>query len=335
MKKKYFVLCILMFIIVKIYSITTPEELKGIWQGKDRILFIGDENEFSIILKLYYGWYYDYALEADVNLINKEKKNAASSSLPQNLTVSFNKIIENSTAYEITISSNNKPISCTPVAVINNELYLNFLIKPEKEFIAEKNILENKNNDNFLGYWQGINNNENIRISTRNNKNDIYSWYILDNAVYRLRFWKTDIKYENDSMAAFTDGENIFSINKHIFSGTQNYTCATGKSSRIRNVEKYSKYPNKIKIDSSERILVEGNPNFVKADASDREKLITIINEANKRRKQNPPPLFEEKEINWHWDLINELEKDNKIIQDVRERQKKFGNRDIKTNTKK
>ena len=39
----------------------TPEELQGIWQGDDRIVFFGSENQFSVILKLYYGWYYESA----------------------------------------------------------------------------------------------------------------------------------------------------------------------------------------------------------------------------------------------------------------------------------
>ena len=52
-----------------------------------------------------------------------------------------------------------------------------------------------------------------------------------------------------------------------------------------------------------------------------------IVEEANKKRKPAPPPLFPAEDLDWHWDLINQLEKGNKIIEKVRERQKKFGPR--------
>lgn len=52
-----------------------------------------------------------------------------------------------------------------------------------------------------------------------------------------------------------------------------------------------------------------------------------IVRQANSRRKPDPPPLFPEKELDWHWELINQLEKGNKTIEEVRERQRNFGPR--------
>ncbi len=57
------------------------------------------------------------------------------------------------------------------------------------------------------------------------------------------------------------------------------------------------------------------------------EALIQIVKEANSRRKPDPPALFPESNLDWHWDLIDMLEKDNQIIQQVRESQKAFGPR--------
>ena len=52
-----------------------------------------------------------------------------------------------------------------------------------------------------------------------------------------------------------------------------------------------------------------------------------IVKEANARRKPDPPALFPESNLDWHWDLIDMLEKDNELIQQVRARQKAFGPR--------
>ena len=63
------------------------------------------------------------------------------------------------------------------------------------------------------------------------------------------------------------------------------------------------------------------------ADQNTFEELIKIIKEANSRRKPDPPALFSESDLDWHWEMIDLLEKDNHLIQAVRERQKAFGPR--------
>ena len=60
-------------------------------------------------------------------------------------------------------------------------------------------------------------------------------------------------------------------------------------------------------------------------DKNDFEALMNIVKAANSRRKPDPPPLFPPKELDWHWDLIDYLEKDNTLVQQVRERQRAFG----------
>ena len=54
---------------------------------------------------------------------------------------------------------------------------------------------------------------------------------------------------------------------------------------------------------------------------------MAMVKEANARRKPDADPLFPENNLDWHWDLIDLLEKDNTIIQQVRARQKEFGPR--------
>jgi hypothetical protein len=57
------------------------------------------------------------------------------------------------------------------------------------------------------------------------------------------------------------------------------------------------------------------------------EELIKIVKEANSKRKPDPPALFPPSDLDWHWDLLEMLEKDNKLIQEVRARQEAFGPR--------
>ena len=73
----------------------TPEELQGIWQGDDRIVFFGSENQFSVILKLYYGWYYDSAAVSEPE--KPFRKNAASSVQPHEIHVEIERLSENTT----------------------------------------------------------------------------------------------------------------------------------------------------------------------------------------------------------------------------------------------
>ena len=66
--KKGFLVVLLSALIFPVFSLDIPENLKGIWEGKDRFVFFenaaDDENpQFVIVLKEYYDWYYDRAAE--------------------------------------------------------------------------------------------------------------------------------------------------------------------------------------------------------------------------------------------------------------------------------
>ena len=321
----------------------TPEELQGIWQGDDRIVFFGSENQFSVILKLYYGWYYDSAAVSEPE--KPFRKNAASSVQPQEIHVEFERLSENAPAYEITVIYDKKTMSKIPVAVLDDGLYLDFMIRNDQKeagVTADSNAGINGTAENadensvfsqeaaapFInGFWQGITAKSTIRISPEKNRGQLFSWYITDDAAYRLTFWQTDMDADEAAQAVFSDGERIFTIKKFISSGGENYTCATGRRTLIRNIEKFPEYAKEITTDRTGTILVSGKPAFTRADETSKAEIENIVRQANARRKPDPPPLFEPKELDWHWDLINQLEKGNKIIEEVRERQRAFGPR--------
>ena len=68
MKKGFLVILISVLFFPVFSQRFLPEELSGIWEGKDRIFFFeepqNDRNpEIFIVLKNFYGWYYDRAAE--------------------------------------------------------------------------------------------------------------------------------------------------------------------------------------------------------------------------------------------------------------------------------
>ena len=334
MKKSIFFLLYLLVVFAS--SAEIPSEIKGIWKGDDRYIFIGEENQFAVILKEYYGWYYDRVVEPEeFSEISERKRNLATQKNAHHYSVDFSKVTEYAPVWEMTIEIDNKTKSIIPIALTENEIYLKFLIKIPYSDDSSKGSLTTENdeyadgqfaNSNY-GYWQGVNESDSIRISGRNNSKDIISWYMTENGNYRLRFWQTDMLYE-DSKAAFSDENKLYTVNKHIFSAGQNYSCVNGRSSNIRNVEKYPDFPFSSKLDSTGNLLLPEKPYLTKVtDKNSAEELIKIVEEANKQRKPDPPPLFPAEDLDWHWDLINQLEKGNKIIEKVRERQKKFGPR--------
>ena len=326
-KSSFFFLILFMMSVFSFSEI--PEQLKGIWAGNDRIIFFGGNDEISIILKEYYGWYYDRAVEPEeFSRLNERKRNTATQKTGHDYKVSFEKIENAEDAWEMTIFIDEKTRSTIPVALIDGKIYLDFLVKSD---LNAQNGTENSGEESeknpMLGYWQGVNSENSIRISQRNSKENIISWYITENGAYQLRFWQTKMAHE-DTKAVFSDNSTLYTISKHIFSAGINYTCVSGKGSNIRNVEKYEEFPFEYKIHRNGKIIAHGNPFLTKIEGKDSaENLMEIVNQANSRRKPPAPPLFPEKELDWHWELINQLEKGNKIIEEVRERQKNFGPR--------
>ena len=277
--KSFFSRLIFIFLTLNAFALVPPS-LTGIWEGKDRYLFIGENGDFSVILKLYNGWYFDrFSESSGFETKSSRERNAASSSNPVIVKADFEKIsnLNNLNAYEILLYEKNQLIQKIPLSVSEEKIYLKFWIKiPEeknesgingKEDENTPETIQNENPENkktIYGYWQAINTAENIRISEIKRNESIYSYFILPDAIYRLRFWKTDMNFDGETKAAFTDDENIFRINRHIFSGNATFTCTSGRSVRIRNVQEFSELPFEYELDESGFILREKKTDFIK-----------------------------------------------------------------------
>jgi len=136
---------------------------------------------------------------------------------------------------------------------------------------------------------------------------------------------KTTTMPYTDDLASFDDTGKTFSVAKHIVSSASIFTCVTGRSNRIRNIVKTSLDFGDYKLDKTGTICVFGKPYMTKVLGKDSAPgLMQIVAEANSRRKDPPPPLFPPSDLNWHWDLIALLEKDNTLVKEVRLRQRAF-----------
>ena len=286
-----------------------PEELKGIWKSSDRYIFFGEKMDFSVILKMYYTWYYDVASSTSLPDDFVKDKNNASFHETKDQKIVLRKLNKNVPAWELSVQHGKNEETVIPLCVFQNKIYLDFLVKDFSQ----------NEDDSFLGFFQGVSAKEQIRLSKQNEKENIFCYFITPSSIYRIRFWQTDMEYQEDALATFNDSEKIFKIRKHIKSCGKTYTCATGKRERIRNVEKFTQIPKEFLINSQEGIIPVGKPVYEKEEnPANIEELIQIVKEANKNRHPMPKSPFEKHEVDWHWPLIWELEKCNPVIKEVR-----------------
>ena len=326
-------------------TVRFPALLEGIWTGGDRYVFFVPENtaekaavkptDIALILKTYYGWFYDRTAEPEDWASSPERfLCTATTKEAERLTVTAENLLNrpprydadgnavpyDSGAWELVVKYNGKKRYETriPVAVIGNELYLDFVLRNSSTDAITAGGTE------LDGYWQGVCRRESIRIAPYPRVSEIRSYYVSGGDMYALRFWETTMPYTDD-LASFDDTGKTFSVAKHIVSNASVFTCVTGRSNRIRNTVKRPLDFGDYKLDETGTICAFGKPYMTKVVGKDSApELMHIVAEANSRRKDPPPPLFPPSDLNWHWDLITLLEKDNALVQEVRLRQRAF-----------
>ena len=354
-------------------TVNFPALLEGIWTGGDRYVFFVPENtaekaavkptdiargaqssaensaaaqsssknakitptDIALILKTYYGWFYDRAAEPEAFASQSERfLCTATTKDAERLTVTAEDLLNRpprydtngnalpyeSGAWELVVKYNGKKKYETriPVAVIGNELYLDFVLR----FDSEDRLAPS--GGELRGYWQGVCKRESIGLAPYPRVPEIRSFYVSDDGMYVLRFWETTMPY-TDALASFDDTDKTFFVAKHIVSSASVFTCVTGRSNRIRNIVKTPLDFGDYKLDETGTICVFGKPYMTKVLGKDSAPgLMQIVAEANSRRKDPPPPLFPPSDLNWHWDLIALLEKDNTLVKEVRLRQRAF-----------
>ena len=327
--KKGFFLSLLFIIFYSLGAIEIPDSLLGLWEGKDRFVFFeqteDEKPQITIVLKDFYGWYFDRAAESEEkSKLEKRIRNDATHKTAEHITFEVNNISkdEQINAYEIKMNYSKRNINYFPVAIIGDKMYLNFFIK-EKVLVPENSEFNVKAENEYDGIWRGTAGSEGIKVCEQKIDENIGAFIIHGEKIFNIRYWKTLMPYDN-KLAWFRYDDFEYYIDRHLYSAANNYSCTTGRSTRIRNIVAPRKFnPDDYIFNEDKTILVtDSQPYLTKlADKNDFEALMQLVKEQNAKRKPPRPPLFPPLELDWHWDLIYYLEKDNELIQKVRAEQ--------------
>ncbi|MBQ0163405.1 MAG: hypothetical protein KBS84_09655 [Treponema sp.] len=313
------------------FSDEVPSIFNGIWEGDDRYLMFqekeelekivqGDvelknENYIWIYLKMFYGWYLDRSAEKTNKKNSKYKYDSNDVVFRdiQNIKIKFRKLIEdeNCQAYEIELKYPNvKEPTVIPVAIVGDELYLDFAIQSF---------------DGDSASYSRVAKVSGIKVSKPIVAENLYSLYVTDDAVYSIRYWKTDMPYEN-TKAFFSDGENKYEVPKHIRSAGNIYTCVTGRRLTIRNVDRLSNAVlNNYKFSEDKKILITSKPYLTRiSPKADLEGMMQIVQKSNSRKAPDPIPPFKPFEADWTIEDQKSYDINIKILSAVYRRHKEF-----------
>lgn len=336
--KKAFILCLCFFFSNLIFSQENtikfiPEELIGIWEGKDRLIFFEErENsqnpELFVILKDFYGWYYDRVAESSE--YSKKANKLRNDATPKKAEEIPYSIIKDDyyNVFYFKINYSKHENYEIPMALINDNFFLNFCTR-DLNFNDLEKVEEAK--QNYEGFYRGNIVSKGIMISNQLIPENISCFYIIEDRIYNIRYWKTDMDYSPE-YANFSYEQDSFYIPKHIQSGGQIYSCVNGRSKKVRNPQAAKKFKPEDYIFNEEKSVLVLDKNIYLTKMADKktfEDLIQIVKNANSKKHPVPTQVFPKSDLvlDFHWDLIDYLEKDNKIIQEVRKRQNLFGPR--------
>lgn len=325
--KKIFVSLFCFLLSSFIFAETLPSKLLGIWESKDRYVFFEqndqEEPQLVVILKTYYGWYLNRAAEPeDYSKKEARVRNTANARNAEHIYIKNINLKEtaNSLYGSLDLAYSGWQKNTIPFLLIDGSIYLSYF---EKDIPAE--IDENKN----WNFYRGIAPSKGFMISPQSLPENITGYIIDGEKLYDVRYWKTDMDYSTDYIS-FIYKDDTYQIPKHLRSCETNYSCVSGRSKKVRNTVKAFEYKADDYIFNDDAsVFAKNEEPYLKelADKETFEELIKIVKDANSRRKPDPPALFPESDLDWHWDLIDLLESGNPIIQKVRERQRAFGPR--------
>ena len=312
-------------------SYAVPELLAGLWEGNDRLLYLpaGEKQPLSIVLKTFYGWYYDRAAEPSSSsqtaprTINNTTKPSPESLTAQyrSLSVLYLPLFEGRTsgAWEMIIRYGKNQTAVVPVAVIGDKLYLDFAMRTRPD--TQKTD----------GFWQRNAAASGITVDCPRLAENIWCFYTSGSSVYYVRYWKTDMEYE-ETDAVVQDGDVSLTVPKHVISAQNVYTCTLGRRTTVRSsdVQKRNKQDSDFTYDDTGLLCAAGPALMSRphgADAASVDTLLKIVKTANSKKAPGPQPLFPPADVDWHYDIIRQIEAGNPIIQAVRERQREFARR--------
>lgn len=318
-------------------SSSLPPLLAGLWQNSQRIVSFESLDSASVILKLFYGWYYDRAAEPvtqtmgesimSTTQIDFNYSGASQQDFAARNSVS---VVEEVLQFE-SLPPRPKNDATSPQA---QQLLVEFEpLIPETEASGAWNIwitypdIKERHaipvavfdgnlyvnfylgaNDSVSRFFQAASNTKGITIGTPLLDKEVTSYLVTGSRMYRIRYWQTDMEYDGETQAILSGEDGNYPVPKHLLIGGTVYTCVAGRRVDIRNVEEIPLDISGFTMSSDNRIVVQKSAYLSLMDNKSSE-LYQLIAEANSRKAPPPPPPIPLGDLDFHYAEIEELRK--------------------------
>ncbi|MBO4404773.1 MAG: hypothetical protein J5780_05515 [Treponema sp.] len=257
---------------------TVPLLLEGIWSNRERYV-VFDSGFYSEgkpvmqnILRVFHSFYDDRAAESSeyTEKHPRDVNQATAKRAAEEITVHFHPLTEQLFTAEKNLNVVNedgtvlyaleepsgawdmeikypgfKETYHVPLCVIGNELYLDF---------AVKSISYAFNENPLYGFFKDEGKASGITINPPVYSKELSSYFVSSDAVYTIRYWRTDMEYDGVKTAQFSDQGATYEVPKHLKSFGETFTCVNGRGTKIRNIEKSPDFSGEYK---SNRVHIE------------------------------------------------------------------------------
>ncbi|MBO5730509.1 MAG: hypothetical protein J6R67_04860 [Treponema sp.] len=318
-------------------SPSLPPLLAGLWQNSQRIVSFENLDSASVILKLFYGWYYDRAAEPGAQTL--VESTMSTTQLDYNYSgASQQDFIDRNS---VTITDEVLQYDSLPPRPKNDatspraqQLLVEFeSLIPETETSGAWNIwitypdikerhaipvavFDGKlyvnfylgSNDTVSRFFQAASNTNGITISTPLLDKEVTSYLVTGSRMYKIRYWQTDMEYDGETEAVLSGEDGNYQVPKHLLIGGTVYTCVAGRRVDIRNVEEIPLDISGFTMSSDNRIIVQKSAYLSLMDNNASE-LYQLIAEANSRRAPPPPLPIPLGDLDFHYAEIEDLRK--------------------------
>lgn len=318
-------------------SPSLPPLLAGLWQNNQQIVSFENLDSASVILKLFYGWYYDRAAEPGTqtfvdSIMSTTQLDYNYSGASQQDFIARNSVtITDEVLQYDSLPPRPKNDATSPQA---QHLLVEFEpLIPETETSGAWNIwitypdikerhaipvavFDGKLYVNFyLGtssplsrFFQAASNTNGITISTPLQDKEVISYLVTGSRMYKIRYWQTDMEYDGKTEAVLSGEDGDYQVPKHLLIGGTVYTCVAGRRVDIRNVEEIPLDISGFTMSSDNRIIVQKSAYLSLMDNNASE-LYQLIAEANSRKAPPPLPPIPLGELDFHYAEIEDLRK--------------------------
>ena len=294
-------------------SDAVPLPLRGVWQNDARLVsFFAEANPeqsralTGIVLKQFYGWYYDRAAEPPAlasdgaDELPPRDKNDTTARHGEILITAFDETSpitgeSGSWTMRVLYPPYSEPEKIA-LAVIRNNLFLDFYIRYDENPGSLGSV---------EGFWRAAGTASGITASRPYYAQTVESLFITADSTFRIRYWQVDLEPDPSARAYFSDGAVEYAVDKYLIIGGKTFTCVQGRGTRIRRITK-SPAARDYELSADGTLCAFTAPYLSRSQITD---IYAAVNEANARKSPPAPPIFPPKNLDFHYDVIKELRK--------------------------